>query len=525
MSRAQFVIAVAAVCCVTAIRIAVTQQLFSPTYDEPLHVASGHEYLSAHSYMNDRSHPPLARIAFAFPLRHAVLTGSDGLDRVGQLYESAGDYMRGVTLTRRGNLIFVILAIAGVALWTVQLLGRTAAAIAAAIFALLPPVLAHGTLATTDMAGAAGFVLAMAAFQWWLGSPTWPRTALLALAVGFGLVTKFSFPLFFAVGAVTLMVMRSGLRGLAVSGSRSEKPRDPETPRPRYLVAKGLVAFAGAFVVVDAVYFFGKLPLFFKGFRNMLDHNFRGHDAYFLGHVAGAGWLHYFPVLLAVKTPLPALLLAIAGGWIAVKTKRHRELVIIAALLLGSAMLSSLNLGVRHILPIYAPLSMLAALAIVSVAAPTQPALSEAEGSAGGRSDRRYTYAVAALCAWLLINSALAHPDYLPWANALAGRHPEHVALDSNFDWGQDVVRLRDEVRRRGITSLHASLFGMADLRRIGLPPVQPIDAQRGGPGWYAISESIVLPAQVRDRSAYRWLTDSRDFIRVGKSIRLYQVQ
>ena len=484
MSRAQFAIAVAAVCAIAAIRIAVTQHLFSPTYDEPLHVASGHEYLSAHNYTNDRSHPPLARIAFAFPLRHAVLTGSDGLDRVGQLYQSAGDYMRGVTLSRRGNLIFVILAIAGVALWAVQLLGRTAAAIAAAIFSLLPPVLAHGALATTDMAGTAGFVLAMAAFQWWLGTPTWPRTALLALAAGFGLVTKFSFPLFFAIGAVTLMVV-----------SR------------KWPIAKGIVAFIGAFAVVDAVYFFGKLPLFFKGFRDLLDHNFRGHDAYFLGNVSGAGWLHYFPVLLAVKTPLPALVLAIAGGWMAWKTKRHRELVIIAALLLGSAMLSSLNLGVRHILPMYVPLSMLAALAIVTL-----------WGS-------RARWPIAALCAWLLINSALAHPDYLPWANALAGRHPEHVALDSNFDWGQDVVRLRDEVRRRGITSLHASLFGTVDLRRIGLPPVAPIDAQRGGPGWYAISESIVLPAQVRDRSAYRWLTDSRDFVRVGKTIRLYQVQ
>jgi 4-amino-4-deoxy-L-arabinose transferase-like glycosyltransferase len=484
MSRLQFVLAVAAVCAITAIRIAVTQHLFSPTWDEPLHVASGHEYLSTGNYTNDRSHPPLARIAFAFPLRHAALTGSDGLDRVGQLYQSAGDYMRGVTLSRRGNLLFVILAIAGVALWAVQLLGRTAAAIAAAIFALLPPVLAHGGLATTDMAGTAGFALAMAAFQWWLGTPTWPRTALLALAVGFGLVTKFSFPLFFAIGAVTLMVMAK-----------------------RWPIVKGIVAFIGALAVVDCVYFFGKLPLFFKGFRDLLDHNFRGHDAYFLGNVTGAGWLHYFPVLLAVKTPLPALLLAIAGGWIAVKSKRHRELVIIAALLLGSAMLSSLNLGVRHILPMYVPLSMLAALAIITW-----------WGS-------RARWPIAALCAWLLVNSLLGHPDYLPWANALAGRHPERVALDSNFDWGQDVLRLRHEVRRRGITALHAALWGTTDLRRIGLPPVQPINAQRGGPGWYAISESIVIPAQVRDRAAYRWLTDNRDFIRVGQSIRLYQVK
>jgi hypothetical protein len=484
MSRFQFAAALAVIAVVTSVRIAMTHAVFSPTYDEPLHVASGYEYLHDRHYSNDRSHPPLARIAFAFPLRHATLTGSDGLDRVGQLYQSAGDYMRGVTQSRRGNLLFVVLTVIGVALWGVQLMGRTASAIAAAIFALLPVVLAHGALATTDMAGTAGFALAMAAFQWWLGTPTWPRTALLALAVGFGLVTKFSFPLFFIVGAATLIVIR----------------------RRRPLL-KGIVAAIGAMAVVTAVYFFGKLPLFFKGIRDLMDHNFRGHDAYFLGQVSATGWWYYFPVLLLVKTPLPALLLMIAGILIAVRSKQHRELAIIAALMLASAMVSSLNLGVRHVMPLYVPLSMLAAFAVVTL-----------------WPSPRARWPVAALCAWLVVNSALAHPDYLPWANALAGRHPERIALDSNFDWGQDVLRLRDECRRRGITSLHAALFGMIDARRIGLPPVQPIDDMRGAPGWYAISESIVIPAQVRNRDAYRWLTDGRDFIRVGKTIRLYHV-
>src|SRR4051794_29589812 len=171
MSRIAFVAALAVIAAVTVLRIAATQSLFSPTYDEPLHVASGYEILHDHRYTNDRSHPPLARMAFAWPLRHAALTGDDGFDRAGQLYESAGDTMRGVTQSRRGNLPFVALAVFGVALWAVQVLGRGAALLAAAIFALLPVTLAHGALATTDMAGAAGFALAMAAFQWWLGAP------------------------------------------------------------------------------------------------------------------------------------------------------------------------------------------------------------------------------------------------------------------------------------------------------------------------------------------------------------------
>jgi 4-amino-4-deoxy-L-arabinose transferase-like glycosyltransferase len=484
MSRVQLAVAVAAVALVAVIRIAVTQHLFSPTWDEPLHVASGHQYLHDGKYNNDRSHPPLPRIAFAWPLRHAELTGTDGRDRAGQLYEAAGNYMRGVTTSRRGNLIFVVLAIVGVALWTVQLMGRTAAAIAAAIFSLLPVVLAHGTFATTDMAGTAGFALAMAAFQWWLTTPTWPRTALLALAVGVGLVSKFSFPLFFLIGAATLMFLAR-----------------------KWPIAKGIAAAVGALAVVTVVYRF-KLPLFFKGLRDLAAHNFRGHDAFFFGQVSSTGWFHYFPVLLVIKTPIPALILMIAGIMIAIRTKRHRELAIIAGLLLFSSTMSSLNLGVRHVMPMYVPLSMLAAFAVMTL-----------------WTSQRARWAVAAAGVWLLVSSALAHPDYLPWANALGGREPERIALDSNFDWGQDVLRLRDECRRRGITSLYVALFGTTDLRRIGLPPAAPVDPAHPAPGWHALSESEVRGAQARDRAAYRWLTDGRDFVRVGKSIRLYEVK
>src|SRR2546430_8158679 len=153
MSRGRCTATVIFFCLVALVRIAATQSLFSPTYDEPLHVASGYEYLHNRQYSNDRSHPPLARAVFAFPLRHATLVGNDGLDRVGQLYESAGDYMRGVTLSRRGNLLFVVLAIVGVALWTVQVMGRAAAGLAAATFSLPSPALAPGRLAPTATAG------------------------------------------------------------------------------------------------------------------------------------------------------------------------------------------------------------------------------------------------------------------------------------------------------------------------------------------------------------------------------------
>ena len=121
-----------------------------------------------------------------------------------------------------------------------------------------------------------------------------------------------------------------------------------------------------------------------------------------------------------------------------------------------------------------------------------------------------------------MIGSALAHPDYLPWMNALAGPHPERVLLDSNLDWGQDLWRFARECRRRGIdnpgylvnTTIRGSSVGI-ERGRI-LEPHVPID------GWIVVSEHSLAFARKDDPTAYRWLTDGRTFERVGPSLRLY---
>jgi 4-amino-4-deoxy-L-arabinose transferase-like glycosyltransferase len=502
-------LAVPLICLVTVIRIAATHGVFSPTWDEPIHVNAGHEYLTDHRYTQDLQHPPLARIAIAWPLRHAT-PDAGGWERPAQIYESAGSYMKGVRASRRGNLIFVVLAIVGVYFWTAGLFGPWAGIAAAALFANLPPILAHGGLATTDMAGTAGFALAMAAMHYWLESPTWRRTIALGVAIGIGLVAKFSFPLFFAIGAVSMMIARR-----------------------RFPLWKGAAAHLLAFTIVWGVYFFearrlnrmdphqeqiaaellgspwpAKIrlpaPRFLMGLMNVAMHDRQGHGAYLLGQLSDRGWWYYFPVALGVKTPLPFLALALAGVWLT--RRRGADVTIILLLMLATLMRSHINIGVRHALPVYVPLAVLGGAAVVL----WWP---------------RARLLIVALGAWLVIGSALAHPDYLPWMNAIAGKHPERILVDSNLDWGQDVLRLSHECRRLGITQLRADLFGTTDLRRIGLPPVSTIDPTLAAPGWYAFSETQIVTAQASDPHAFRWLTDNYQFRHVGKTIRLYQVR
>jgi len=183
------------------------------------------------------------------------------------------------------------------------------------------------------------------------------------------------------------------------------------------------------------------------------------------------------------------------------------EAASIAAAMSAASMTSRANLGVRHVMPFYVPLSALAALGMLTL------------------WETRARWIAPLLAAWLVADSALAHPDYLPWMNAFAGRHPERIVVDSNLDWGQDVLRLRAACQEKHVAAIGVALFGTADLHRLGLPPTHAIDPQHASPGWYAISESIVMPAQARDPHAYAWLTEGRAFERVGKSIRLYRVE
>lgn len=455
-----------AICLVTVIRIALTHSIFSPTYDEPLHVAAGYEFLVEHRYHTGTDNPPLARAFFAWPLRHAHPTSSDGIERIGQVYESAGDYMRGVAASRKGNLLFVVLAIIGTALFASELAGPTAGVLAALIFAMLPTTLAHGGLATTDMAGTAAFAWAMFAFARWLDQQSWQRTTFLGIAIAFIFLTKFTFAAFFVAGALALMIARK-----------------------RCPLRHGIAAAVIALVLIYAVYFYGHAaPRFLLGIINVIRISGRGQDAYLLGEVRHTGWWYYFPVVLFVKTPIPVLLLAAFACW----KREQKALIAITLGILALAMTSKADLGIRHILPIYVPLSILAA--------------------------QRARWSAVAY-AWLIAGSFLAHPDYLPWMNVFGG---PHVVVDSNFDWGQDVVRLRDACRARHIEAIGVELFGTADLKRIGMPPTHAIDPYQPAPGWYALSESFIIPAQVRDPRAYRWLTN-QPFERIGKTIRLYR--
>ena len=131
--------------------------------------------------------------------------------------------------------------------------------------------------------------------------------------------------------------------------------------------------------------------------------------------------------------------------------------------------------------------------------------------------------ATAALLLWLVITDVHAYPDYIAYFNAFAGSHPERIATDSNLDWGQDLLRLKDVVRERNIRSIHVAYFGSADVQW-HIPQAQTLEPGQVVDGSIAVSEMMFTYGTAKSRAGFAWLNAMTPQQRVGRSIRLYFV-
>lgn len=215
----------------------------------------------------------------------------------------------------------------------------------------------------------------------------------------------------------------------------------------------------------------------------------RSRNSFLLGEHTAEPRPAYFPIALLVKTPIPTLLL-IGLGATAVATRRipirNGALLIgigiFALTYLGVAITGGINIGIRHVLPVYAMLFVLAGAAVAFA------------------SGRWRQWLIAALLVWLAGTSVAARPHYLCYFNAIAGgaKHGHEILSDSNIDWGQDLIRLKRYADRHPNERLHLAYFGSAlprayGIRHVALPsylelPGRPVL----GAGTYVISTTLL---------------------------------
>lgn len=539
---------------IASARIAATYTVFNDTVDEPEHIASGMQWLDGKAYRYEIQNPPLARVMAAAGLYLAGVRsyGKEDVWTEGRLIlDSGGRYERNLALARLGTLPFFWLASAVVFVWTRRVFGDNAACLAVLCFTSLPPVLAHAALATTDMAATGTMSAAFLALLLWAeptspgraqsqgatpsathgtvsaatGTPdssadsvssvsrfAWLRCLFLGTTVALAVLSKFT-ALAFLPAAVLVALVFYGL---------VERPRPEQVSgwlRSRWL---SMAAAAGiACLLIWAGYHFsfqGKpAPELWQGLRELREHNRIGHPGYLLGRISMSGWWYYFPVALGVKTPIAFLFLLAPGGiacWKLRRETRGASLMPVAfalGILAFAMMFSRVNIGVRHVLPVYAGLAMIA--------------------GAGARypwsSGLAPRLATAFLLVWMVVSSSLGHPDYLAYFNAFAGREPERVLIDSDLDWGQDTKRLAQRLKAAGAKEVAFDPFNEGYVQflqsRDQFPAVKPLDPDGPSPGWNAASITVLkLWRMGRNPGEPLWTDRIPPTERVGKGILLW---
>lgn len=542
MPRAYFLAAVALLTVIAIARMFPAYTTLTQTYDEPFHIASGMEWLDKGSYTFEHQHPPLARAALAIGpylagLRYHSI--ADATDEGNAILFTDGKYFRNLTLARLGNVPFYILACAAVAYWAYRWFNAWAALAAVVLFTSLPPILGHAAVATLDLACAATVATALVQFIRWLEEPTWKQAALLGVALSLAFLSKFSSFLFLPLCFIAALLYLAFFRRDVLFPNGNWKPRVINLAGTAVIMfvtvwagyrfsLHPLSQYRGHHQVVDkrvsnptlrrVAYALLETPApfseFVDGVRDVHYHNSGGHKSYLLGEYRTTGWWYFFPVVMAVKTPIGFMVLAIAGIGLALFWRRaswqQRVTALFPLVILLTCLNARINLGVRHILPIFAPMAVLAGFAV-----------SEALRA---RPHRWLAAAALLLVAFVVVDSALVHPDYLAYFNQFASRHPERVLCESDLDWGQDLHRLTKSLKAREAGQVAIKYFGTAPLDRVGLPPYSELPPTGSTTGYAAISLHYLVMMNAHDGS-YGWLKQYEPVEKVGKSIYLYKIE
>jgi hypothetical protein len=426
-----------------------------------------------------------------------------------------GRFMQALVMLATGALVFA---------WARSLSNLTGGLLALVAWSFNPIALAYGHLIITDPGIALMLPLTVWMFSRFLDSPR-PRTALLAgLAFGGALVTKYTAIILVPIFGLLLVLAWWKQRRLVRAQSL------------RSLFANLCLLLVVAWITIASFYIPHWLPPppltpqdaeflhvpswfirlrwlliprdFFKGFTIMLLHVVNGHQAYLFSEWSGKGWWYYYPVAILVKTPAALLLLLVSAIAMALRRIRHSSFaeaapLIAAAAYLVCAITSKADIGIRHVLPIY-------------------PLLAVVAGIEFARARRREQLIAWLLVAWLAETAFLARADYIAYFNEFVGgpAHGQDYLLDSNFDWGQNGKPLKEWVEENHLAHIYLDYFGTVTVigyLHIPAQLVAPSEVPKLRDGYLVISATHLMSPD------YDWLRSHHmPVARIGNTLFVY---
>ncbi len=463
----------------------------SASYDEVAHLPAGFSYLTTGLVKLNPQHPPLIKEICALPLlflRPAKLVDRTKLEsqtlepnfewKYGRRFLFDQDADR-LLFWGRVPVVFLSLGLAIlVLLWSSELWGRKAGLLALFLYAFDPIITAHAQFVTTDVGFAFFATLFLFVFRKFIQRPAAKWLIFSGVTLGLASGAKFSAAILLPV--ITVIVFLGTWR-------TSRKPlRKPMSPQPTVarinagtwdeeddrqglltILFAMIVMVATAAVILWAIYIFPKDPLFYlKGLRAVNQDHDPHFPYYLMGRLRPGGWRSYFIVAWLIKTPIPTLVLLSLSLFFFVKGKRafwldEVFLIVPALAFLVGYSLKADNIGVRYLIPCL-PFMMIFSARIVSAAA-------------GRRALRTL---VTLLLGWYVVEFIAIWPDHLSYFNQIVGgyRHGPEWLDDSNVDWGQGLIELRDYLQSHRMCDYSLLYFGSGEPQYYGIPRRNLVD-------------------------------------------------
>ena len=381
------------------------------------HIPSAYLYLTSGRFSGGAANSPLAQMIIALPIK-----------LLGYSYELFTE--QHLLLFRLPILLLGLLLGILVYLFASNLYGRNAALAALALFALSPNILAHASLATLDFPTAFFIFLTVYLLYRYIEKPGISRILLFSIALSAAILTKVQALALIGVAVLAIVVF---IKQMVPPGRREKL----------MFFASWLFVPITVFLPINLVYLHFPIQTghwlpaqFVDAIRAKLLHSKGGHFAYLFGEYSTNGWWYYFPVAIVLKTPLAALALIAVGLFRKHSANTVIFLLIPITLFLATAMISRVNIGLRHILTIYPFLFILGGYGATKL----WPA--------------SWGKVIIAICAAAYLAQAVfIAPHHLSYFNVLAGgpKNGHKYLIDSNFDWGQNDHFLRRYIQSKEI--------------------------------------------------------------------------
>ena len=532
--------------------------------DEPIHILSGYFEVFGRTAIVNIEHPPLMKALAGLGLATLPLPPPPSHVPLGERFTPYGHAFLfenrvppdAIAAAARAPFLLLFAALLALVFFSARSrYGDGAALFALALCALDPNLVAHAGVVHTDLGAALAFLAAVLVWDRAWRAPSVGRVAAAGVVLGLALATKFS-----AVYLLPILLLQSLL------GSRRAERPGPAAARAlgawtAAAALSGVVVFA-AYAAVTSRMDHGEqkavihemvagrgAPRLSAALEGLVDvsppaaHYLGGLAAvarqnavgggvnYLFGRVSVQGFPLYFFVAFLAKSSVAFLVvtaLLIVGLVVGARDARDDAVLFLlpAAVLFLASIGTSYNIGIRHLLPVYPLIAMAGAGLFRRVA------------NSGGGLARP---AVLALCALPVVGAEelwRIHPHELSYFNPFVGGPEKGSRLlsDSNVDWGLDLIRLGDELRRRGVTDPTVVYFGGDDVfYRTGVADFSAEPVRRGrlvaisafhlalGPEYYryhgAVEVAAALEALRRDL-----LREGRPVGRIGWSIYLFEM-